>query len=241
MKICLAGLGPVARGLGRVGSAHGHEVVVWGAPKDELDGFVASGIAARTTVFPQDELETASMLIVDGDGELLGRICRTYLQFLAPEATLVHTAHPTNDALRTLAELEVQHTTAAISPVSTTRWLVDIDGPVRELVRPAGVEALEVPARHHDLWRAATELVPGLVGAALHGASDELGPICPHLDAEGTRLSTLERSPFTVEAVIQDRQAALTVLPRVISVLQDTMRWLEFKETERLAALLEES
>lgn len=237
MKVCFAGTGRVGRALANVVSARGDEVVVWGADTDTAD-WIAAGLAARSTVFPQDEVGDAGMLVIDGDLDLLGRTCRAYGPTLAVDAVVVETAQPKNEAVRAVAASGLSRETISITAVSDTRWLVDAPTGFDEVLRHTGVECLRVPSRHHDLWRAVTDLSPGLVAAALAEARTDLDTICPHLDADGTRLDTMTRTIPTAGAIATDRQAVMMALPRVISVLQDTLRWLEFQETARLEELL---
>ncbi len=239
MKLCVAGTGRVGRALASVASARGDVVVVWGPDAATIAAWVESGLAARTTVFPQDEVADCELLVIDGDLEFLGRTLRTYCPGLPTDAVVVETAQPKNDAIRAVANTDGVAVAGSISAVSEGRWLVDVPDSLHELLRHSGIECLHVPARHHDLWRAATELAPALVAAALAETRDDLASICPELSVPNTRLAEMTRPLPDAAAILADRQAALTVLPRVISVLTDTLRWLEFQETERLRALLD--
>ncbi len=264
-NVCFAGLGAsatsLALSLGRAPSGR-PRLTGWDPQSALVDAALGLGAIDRATAFPQDVLPEADLVVLSLDGEDLARFGRAYAPMMRPDAALIDLS-PVKaavfDALAGHLPPALRHTPCLPvlrvegparadlfegQPVALGRPRQGLDPRIEALWRSAGASPRWVAGDQLDLILAATRGAPLATSAALITALDELSEVFAVEGLGGVGIAAAAQAmgaepAATLAHLKANRNALMSALPRVISVLQDLEGWIELKRWDRVEALLE--
>jgi prephenate dehydrogenase len=250
--VCIAGLGRRGTALGLALGQRGlaRRRVGWDAQMQRAQDALEAGALDEVTVFPQDEVAAADLLVVAAPTEAVHKVARVYGRGLPDDALLVdlRTSKDDLEALRAhlprgrhvvgcapLTSLERLRQRPDAAYYQNTTCLIAARDPegapakrVAALWSALGAVPMLVQEHRHDMVAAALYHAPLALQATAWLALQELGEAAPQLAPQA--------QPWTgLRALLEEnRGATLAVLGRHHSVLKDLLGWMERQQWEQL-------
>ncbi len=263
---CIAGLGQLGTSLGLALAQDPRtnwRRVAWDSDEARMDRAESLDACDEITVFPQDDLATAALVITAlterADRE---RFWRAYVPSINAGALWLDfgrfdlpedTASALPEGVRRVALRLVNADTNSHEP--STDWLgqqvalvrtPEVTDEDRALLGTFGLHLRWVQASQEPINIAATEQLPWLNAAAHLTTLAEMSPFFTDLKATPAKAISGSQGvpagpPGGLRGLEHNQQALLSVLGRQISVMQDLRRWLELGQWNRVEAFIQEA
>lgn len=250
--VCIAGLGLRGTSLGLALGARGlaRRRIGWDAQMQRAQGALEAGALDEVTVFPQDAVAQTDLLVVAAPTEAVHKVARVYGRGLPAGALLIDLRTSKSDLPRLQAHLPqgalalgcapllpLERRAMAPSPdhYQGVTCLIAARQPEGEAAQrlsalwsQVGAVPMVVQEHRHDMVAAALYHAPLALQAAGWMALQELAEV------EEALRPPARPWPALAQALRENQGAALSVLGRHRSVLQDLMGWMERQQWDQV-------
>lgn len=245
-------------------------VLGWDREPERMEAALAAGAFDEVSAFPQDAVAGADLLIAAVPSDQVGEVARRYGSRLPAGAIFMDLSRikrPVVGGCLLMLPASVAYVSAdphvrvqapapdvfegalcTLSPLDDPPTAAGRDATERltRLWSALGAEVRVMSADAHDLTRAAYLDLPRLLAAARITTFTELAEFYTGLEGLGgadfeAMAAALPEPAQVVADLDANREAVLSVLPRMISVLEDLKGWLELRAMDRVETLCQEA